>query len=146
VTASTTSTTAAAPSSTTTSSVLVPTSTTTTLPSGCLVEATFDSVGCRLRWLSDAATETSDLQPIRDRLGRQLGRAQLLLGGAQARCVAAKRGPAKRKLLRVGRQLAGVLKALRPGRTRSAAVLSLSDATALLRGDSRTLARSLACP
>ena len=112
---------------------------------GCLVEATFDSVRCRLQSLSDAASETSDLQP-RERVDRHFARARLALDGAETRCTAAKRGPAKRKLLRVGRHLNKVLRALRPSLARQPAVDSLAGTTALLRGDTRTMARSLVCP
>jgi len=95
--------------------------------------------------LNDAVLEAPDLQPMRDRLARKLNRAQLLLGGAQARCSAAKRGPARRKLVRVGYQLGKVLRTLQLERNRKAALVPLADTTGLLRGDTRTLARSLAC-
>jgi hypothetical protein len=95
--------------------------------------------------LRDAVSETPDLQPG-ERVGRFVARARLVLDGAQARCTAAKRGPAKRKLTRVGRHLNKVLRALRPSLSRQPAADSLSATTALLRGDTRTLAHGLVCP
>jgi hypothetical protein len=58
-------------------------------------------------------------------------------------CVAAKRGPARRQLRSVVRRLAKVMRALQPGH---GADSMLARTATVLRDDTRTLRRTLACP
>jgi hypothetical protein len=162
---STTSTTHAPASSTTSTVPAVTTtssphssSTTTTLPGcadgvcepgDCVVEATFDSLRCRLDLLGNTVAGSPDLGEMRERLGGHLLHAETLLGRSDDRCAAAKRGPARRSLRQVGRHLVRVRRMLatKTAHKASAEVVEALSASAVqLRGDALTLGRSLVCP
>jgi hypothetical protein len=91
----------------------------------------------------------TDLGDVRSRVARQLAQAGRLLDRAEARCAKAKTRPAKRKLMKASRRLGRVVRVARPRSTGRALPLSVETfvggATALV-GDTRTLARGLACP
>jgi hypothetical protein len=133
----------------------VTTSTTTTLVGSCSgsfcpcdVAPSFDSIGCRLGVLIDAVPGTLDRQAIRQRVGRQLDRARVVLGVAERRCAAAADGPARRSLHKMGHRLARAWRALhRQDADRAqAAVESMAGTTAQLMVDTSTLAGRLSCP
>jgi hypothetical protein len=79
---------------------------------------------------------------VRVRVGRQLAGSRLRLRSSRAICAAAKRGPARRRLGSVARRLAKVTRALQPGH---GADSMLARTATVLRDDTRTLRRTLAC-
>ena len=90
-----------------------------------------------------------DLGLPHGRVVRQLRQAERLLARAQLRCVEAKRGPAKRKLMKLSRRLGRVVRVLRPrytGRALPVSVETFVGTAMTLLGDSRALARDLVCP
>jgi parallel beta-helix repeat protein len=144
----------APPTTTTTSST--PSATSTTLPGtcsgsdcGCVMDASFISIRCRLGALRDAVAAMPELARVRDKIDRQIDRATLLLGLAQDRCGAAEQRPASRKLRAVGRRLGRVSRMLRLPQPRHATpvvIQSLARTTVALVGDTRTLSHDLVCP
>jgi hypothetical protein len=99
--------------------------------------------------VQDEIPQMPDLRASRKRLGRLLRRGQLLLDSAEVRCQAAKPGNSKRKLRAVGRRLRAAQRVVRGGYGRSVpspGEAALLAGTTLLRDDTRTLMRDLACP
>jgi len=141
------------PPATTTTSTTAPgaTTTTTTLPGscidtscGCAVEASYDSIACRLDAFAATVAATADMtSAVRQRVGRQLAGSRVRVRSSRTMCVAAKRGPARRQLRSVVRRLAKVMRALQPGH---GADSMLARTATVLRDDTRTLRRTLACP
>ena len=149
--ASTTSSTDPAGTSTTSTTGPGATTTTTTLPGsctdtscGCAVGASYDSIACRLDAFAATVAATTEMTAaVRDRVGRQLTGSRLRVRSSRTMCAAAKRGPARRQLRSVARRLARVARALGPGRAASS---MLARTATVLRDDTRTLRRTLACP
>jgi len=157
--ATTTTSTTGAPASTTTTTTVASTTsttdpaatTTTTLPGsctdttcGCAVEASYDSLACRLDAFAATVAGTADMtSALRARVGRQLTGSRVRLRSSRAMCAAAQRAPARRRLGSVARRLAKVTRAIGTGH---GAGSMLARTATLLRDDTRTLRRTLACP
>jgi hypothetical protein len=108
----------------------------------------FDSLRCRLVGFTTEVGEMPALPPIR--LDRHLGRARVLLDGADDRCRAAKRGPAKHRLRMMRKRLMLVGRVLGSAHARQAepgdVMQRLRSEVGLLAADVRALARDLTCP
>jgi len=113
------------------------------------VEATFDSVRCRLVVLRDELPGMSALARAEGRADRDLARAEALAAAAEARCAAARRGPARVKLRKVGRHVGAALRMVRghyAAATVPALVESFTAGATDLLADTRALSRALSCP
>jgi len=105
----------------------------------------FASLRCRLGALTTRIGGVGELDPMRVRLDRNLGKARHLLDVAGASCDVAKRGPAKRRLRMMRRRLVRVAKTLRKGGapTITAPIVQTTQALAT---DTRAFAAVLSCP
>ena len=152
-TSSTSSTTllAASTSTSTTTTLRRASTTSTTLVSepGCSREVAFVPLRCRLVDLTTTIGVAPELTPMRPKLGKHLAKARRLLDKAEARCQLTKRGPAKRSLRMVRKQLKVVGKALLGKPVRRTVPPAVTDplarTTAALGTDVRTLATSMVC-
>jgi hypothetical protein len=90
----------------------------------------------------------SDSALVQQRIGRQIDRARILADSAHDRCAAVERGPAKRKLHRLGRRLGRVVRLLHLPHAHqpTPVVQALTGTTTRLMTDTRTLAHGLTCP
>jgi hypothetical protein len=110
----TTTTSTTAPPTTTTSTTSTatappPSTTTTTVPSGCTIEATIESIRCRLDELADAVASEASLSGVAGKMTSNLQKAQALLDKAEASDGRTARGA----LRKVGTRLRSTARPLR---------------------------------